>query len=355
VKILVDGVFFQIAQSGIARVWTEILRTWSQSDYKNNIILCDRSATAPEIDGITKIRIQRFDYSHVESDRFYLQGICDATSATAFISTYYTMPTRTPTALLVHDMIPEVLGWDLTAPMWAQKTHAIKCATRLIAVSRNTAHDLSRFHGTSRKIAVAYNGCSFTPPDASRILQFRRARGLLKPYFILSGRRGGYKNAALFFESFSRLGDSRDNYCIVCTGGEPIGETEVNAAGPAQIFRFELNDSDLAAAYAGAIALVYPSLYEGFGLPVLEAMSCGCPVITHNLASIPEVGGSAPLYIQPGFSSVDQLTRFLVDVQRTDIRFGMIERGLSQARNFGWDPLASTLIRELSEISTVGI
>jgi len=111
------------------------------------------------------------------------------------------------------------------------------------------------------------------------------------------------------------------------------------------LYLLPLSDAELKVAYSGAIALVYPSKYEGFGLPVLEAMACGCPVIACNTSSIPEVGGEAVLYIEP--DDVDGLTAALQTVQDPAVRDRLIAAGLIQARQFSWKQMADTVSEAL--------
>jgi hypothetical protein len=103
----------------------------------------------------------------------------------------------------------------------------------------------------------------------------------------------------------------------------------------------QLSDEELSAAYSGAVALVYPSQYEGFGLPVLEAIACGCPVITCPNASIPEVAGEAALYVND--DDVDGLANALCDVQKPNVRNSLIAAGLEQAKKFSWSKMAKTV------------
>ncbi len=103
----------------------------------------------------------------------------------------------------------------------------------------------------------------------------------------------------------------------------------------------QLSDEELALAYSGAMALVYPSKYEGFGMPVLEAMACGCPVITCPNASIPEVAGDAAIYVND--DDVDGLANALCEVQKPSIRNSLIAAGLAQAKKFSWSKMAQTV------------
>ena len=112
-------------------------------------------------------------------------------------------------------------------------------------------------------------------------------------------------------------------------------------AGPAAGYAGFFSDQDLSLAYGGAIALVYPSLYEGFGLPVLEGMQSGCPVITCQNSSLQEVAGSAALYV--GEHDPQEMSQALLAVQQPDVRGYLIKRGLERARMFSWQKSAELL------------
>jgi glycosyltransferase involved in cell wall biosynthesis/SAM-dependent methyltransferase len=346
-RIVVDGVFFQIAPTGIARVWRTLLQLWVANGFSEHLLLIDRGGTAPPIPGLKKRHVPAFTYASLDADRDLVQQICDEARADVFISSYYTLPRVTPSVMLVHDMIPEVMGWDLQHPMWVQKHLAMAHASHFVAVSQHTADDLQRFAGRQVAVSVAYNGCDFTPPTTDEVMLMRSRHGLLKPYFMLSGSRGGYKNVELFLDAFAQLGEARVRYGILCTGAEALNQRFVQSAGPADLKLLMLDDHELRCAYAGALALVYPSKYEGFGLPVLEAMSCGCPVITSRAASLPEVGGDAALYIDLGPGDTAQLLAHLQAVQQPEQRRAMVLAGFAQAAKFQWDRMAMQLMQAL--------
>lgn len=352
-RIVVDGVFFQFAPTGIARVWRTLLQLWMAGGHAEQLLLIDRGGTAPPIPGLKKRTAPAFTYENLDADRDLVQQICDEARADVFVSSYYTLPRGTPSLMLVHDMIPEVMGWDLRHPMWVQKHLAMAHASRFVAVSQHTADDLQRFVGRRLPVSVAHNGCDFTPPAAAEVLSMRSRHGLLKPYFMLSGSRSGYKNAELFLQAFEQLGKARADFGILCTGAETLDERFVKAAGPADLKRLMLDDHDLRCAYAGALALVYPSKYEGFGLPVLEAMSCGCPAITSRAASLPEVAGDAALYIDLGPGDAQQLLAHLQAVQQPEQRRAMVQAGFVQAARFSWDRMAAQLMQALCETAAM--
>lgn len=345
-KILIDGVFFQLYNTGIARVWRSVLEEWTKSDFAKYIVVLDRGGTAPKIPGIRYRSIPTYSYAATDADKEMLQQVCDEEGADLFISTYYTTPISTPSVFMAYDMIPEVLGADFNEPMWREKHNGIRHASAYISISENTASDLVKcFSGISpEQVTVAHCGVSntFTPATQADIQQFKMKYGISKPYFILVGAGSNYKNAGLFFQAFAQL-YSKQGFEIVCTGGSSLwlsAEYRQFTSG-CVVHPLQLSDEELSTAYSGATALVYPSLYEGFGMPVAEAMACGCPVITCKNSSIPEVAGEAAIYVNE--KDINAMANALCEVQKPEVRRQLIETGLQQAHKFTWSKMADTV------------
>ena len=327
-KIVIDMVFFQINRSGIARVWDSLLRVWADTAFAEQLIILDRCKTAPRIRGYCYIDIPAYNYGDMDADCAMLQAMCDQLDAVLFLSTYYTRPISTPSILMVHDMIPEKLNWDLGQPMWVGKNSAIDEAAQYICVSNNTASDLLFYHPESKgKITVAHCGVDarFHQPSEEEILNFKAKYQLSKPYFLLVGERSAHKNIGLFFSTVAQRAN-QTLFEVVCLGARAELETEFsNLASHTKVTMLRVSDDEMRSAYSGALALVYPSLYEGFGLPVVEAMASGCPDITCPSGSIPEIAGDDVLYA--GIDDVQTIIKAMLAVQQPTIRESLVSAG----------------------------
>ncbi len=344
-KIVLDGVFFQFRDnSGIARVWTSLLRQWSDSPFGQSLVVLDRDGAVPKFDGIGAYVSYKTYYSRgAAAETFLLEDVCRQYGADLFLSTHLTSPLETPSVMLVHDLIPELFGHDET---WLrEKRYCTYHASGYLAVSNHTLCDLHKVYPFSRQrpCCVAHNGVAgdFCPVEAQSVEEFRKRFALEKPYFLVVGSRAEHKNIQLFHQAFSRL-PNKEKYSIVCCGGGLELEAEVSTQlQGVQIRLLNLSDAELNTAYNGAVCLVFPSKYEGFGLPILEAMASGCPVITCSNASIPEVAGAAALYVDD--SNPEDLLRALIEIQSAEVRKNLIHAGKVQASQFAWDKSAQTM------------
>jgi glycosyltransferase involved in cell wall biosynthesis len=345
-RIIVDGVFFQRQSSGIARVWTALLEEWAKSGFIRHIVFLDRSgASAPQIPGLCREKIPAYDYARTGADSLALERVCRKLDADLFVSTYYTTPTATPSLFFGYDMIPEMTGADLSREAWREKRRAILHAAAHLMISENSARDLERIyelpHASTR---VAHCGVwrSFFRASPQEVASLRSKYRLTdQRYVLVVGERvsvDGYKNGELVFSAMRRLPDP-SRLTLVCVGGSPIIERHLAALAPTtRTIRLSLEDDELRAAYGGAHAFVYPSRYEGFGMPVLEAMACGAPVITCRNSSISEIAGDAALFV--GEDDPGGMAQAIECLWHPKVREEFIARGAAQALKFSFADMA---------------
>jgi glycosyltransferase involved in cell wall biosynthesis len=261
-----------------------------------------------------------------------------------------------PRVVTCHDILPLVLYRDYLpgGRPYLELMRAIDAARywgarRIIAISRHTADDLVRVLGVPpRRIDVVPHGVDherFRPPrspeEASSWAGVRKRLGVDQtPYFVYVGAADPRKKVDQLIEAFARA--KLDGVDLVLAGylrpshREAVEAALDRAGRPASIRVLGyVADEDLVPLLAGALALVYPSIYEGFGLPVLEAMASGCPVITTHASSLGEVAGDAALIVPP--ADLGALTRALVQAAREPaLRAELREKGLERAARFSW-------------------
>ncbi|RME69436.1 MAG: glycosyltransferase family 1 protein, partial [Chloroflexi bacterium] len=224
-------------------------------------------------------------------------------------------------------------------------------ADHVIAVSEATRQDLIELYGTpAEKISVLYHGVAshFRPQtDPACLHRLRQRYGLGERPFILSvGTIQPRKNFRRLIQAFARLDPP---YTLVIAGGRGWGESDIFAEavrlGLQDRVHFPgfIADDDLPALYSAAELFVYPSLYEGFGLPALEAMACGTPVVASNRSALPEVVGEAGLLVDP--LDVGAIAGAMAQVLTTpELRQKLSEAGQRRAAQFTWDGVARQLL-----------
>jgi glycosyltransferase involved in cell wall biosynthesis len=251
-------------------------------------------------------------------------------------------PEGTTTVLSVFDMIHEkfpgmVSPTDPTA--WA-KARAVERADHIICISESTRRDLLEVLGVpASKVSVVHLGCS--PGDGTESAKAPRVTG---PYLLYVGSRGGYKNFDNLLRAFASTPALHSHLRLVCFGGGPLSREEEATIAALRLERSRIiqlagDDRDLANLYSHTHALVYPSLYEGFGIPPLEAMAHGCPVVCSNASSLPEVVGDAAELFDP-----TDVPSIATAIERVVCSSGRAEslraRGRERAEHFSWDRCA---------------
>ncbi len=240
---------------------------------------------------------------------------------------------------------------------WSTR-HSVRIARRVIAVSRATAHDLAALNGVPEgKIRIIYSGVDklMQPVDnPEQIAKLCGRLGISGPYILHVGRLQARKNLPRLVEAFAQIRGTTRGLTLVLAGrkaGEHRGLlrqiSQLGLAGQVILPGF-VPEEDLPALYSGAAVCAFPSLYEGFGFPVLEAMACGTPVVCSSTSSLPELVGDAALMIPPTNTGAlaEAIHRLLVD---NDLRRTLIRRGLERVKRFSWEASARATLDVLLE------
>ncbi|MEW6602474.1 MAG: glycosyltransferase family 1 protein [Nitrospirota bacterium] len=244
-----------------------------------------------------------------------------------------------PFVLTIHDMIHDIFPeyFSMFSRISSNKRTLARRASRIIAVSENTKKDIVEQYGICEdKITVIYHGVSFFPQENHINIS------VPEKYLLFVGDRHKYKNFLNFIKSIAAILSEKCWFLVCCGGGDFSGNEKLvmrDLKIDNKVIMFSGDDGVLAYLYRHARVFVCPSLYEGFGIPVLEAMSCGCPVASSNVGSLPEVGGDAVSYFDPyDMASMEGVVRRIIYDKK--YRLDLIDRGLRQARHFSWDKAA---------------
>lgn len=273
----------------------------------------------------------------------------------------FNLPRKIKRVTVIHDLTPL-----LFPEMHVFRGHALqrlflprilRRADHIITNSVYTRSDvIKRFPFAQNKTTAALLGkeAIFQPDHRPEILG---KYGITNPYFLFTGTIEPRKNLPVLLKAFEHLkGETGSEHQLVLVGKVGWKSEELVQKIHASPFATDilqlgyLDREDLPAIYSQAIAFVYPSLYEGFGLPVLEAMACGTPVITTNVSSLPEVGGEAACYFAP-----EDVTRLVAHMQRlsedASLREQRIQASLQQAAKFSWEKAAKAFVGALEEMA----
>jgi glycosyltransferase involved in cell wall biosynthesis len=246
-----------------------------------------------------------------------------------------------PYVITVHDMIHEKASEIIHPkdPILSNKKTVIKNADGVIAVSQSTKDDLIELYGIApEKINVIYHGFSEKNSKNKKI-----AVCFPSKYLLYVGGRKHYKNFIFFVKSIVPLFRRYKDLFLVCTG-LPFSKDELIELNKQNILdrviSYSMNDSDIAYAYRHALAFIFPSLYEGFGIPLIEAFSLGCPVICSDINVFKEVAQDAALYFDPQNSdSIYTIISNYIDNVK-EIKNNLILRGIDRSKSFSWDKAA---------------
>ena len=285
--------------------------------------------------------------------------------ADIYHSPYYLMPywLNLPIIVTIHDLTPQLFSQYVPMPvrfLFRLTTHlALRQSAHVIAVSESTKRDLERYYlFPSQQATAVYHapGPCFQPQTTKEIARLRQQYNLPENYVLYLGINKPHKNLVQLLNAWQMLKEKTADSCLVIAGAwderYPEAKLQAERLQLGQLVRFlgPIANADLPALYAGATLFVFPSRYEGFGLPVVEAMACGTAVVCAHTSSLPEVGGEAVLYFEPDDveAMAKQISRLLKD---EPLRQQLEQAGLIQARQFSWSETALATLNVYRHVS----
>jgi len=260
-----------------------------------------------------------------------------------------------PLIVTVHDLIHEIFHDEFGKTKdYRPKKDILRIADHIICVSENTKKDLINIYNIdSKKISVVYHGNSFETVDQSFDETSIKKNN---NYFLYIGSRKRYKNFFTFVKAFKKNKEIYENYNIVCIGGGNLLDSEKKKLAEENInlkkiiIHQSYDDSALHSLYKNACALIYPSLYEGFGMPILEAMALNCPVICSDTSSMLEVSGDAALTFSP-LSYEDLSDKMFKIISDSVLRKKLIIEGIQQSKKFTWKKCANETLSVYNKLT----
>lgn len=338
-NICLDNIIYSLQKAGgISLYWSELGSGLMSKDadisfygYLNQNIFAKQLGNKVEKETTLSYKISR-----------YLDFKKKLPKGSVFHSSYYRISKQKDVVNIttVHDFTYEYYRAGLARFIHSwQKGRAIKKSDGIICISENTKKDLIKFYPyvDKNKIEVIYNGISevFNQlENPSKYLTDKFSNLITKKYILYIGDRSGYKNFNIAVQTLNQL----HGYSLVIVGGDILNDLEINSIKN-EYFHFQgIASKELNIIYNNAFCLLYPSSYEGFGIPLIEAMRAGCPVVSTNISSIPEVVKDAALLVDE--IDANNFIKEILKLENNDFRNKLIAKGFSQAKKYSWDKCA---------------
>jgi mannosyltransferase len=338
VRLHIDGIIFSLQHNGGISVYFRELLSRFTPEHQATLTLelpVKRRLDTASIAGVRQVGRPARIYERLRKAR-----TIGGENPTVFHSTYYRSPERRgqPTVVTVHDFVYQRLvrgprGW---MRRWLMNG-SITQAQHIICISEATRQDLLEFIPVraDQQVSVIHNGVSavFRPLQCSNA---GTSQPISRPFMLFVGQRAGYKNFRLALQALERLPDLE----LHCVGSGDLQAEELAGISEATRARVRylgfVDDEQLNALYNQAYCLLYPSVYEGFGIPVLEAMRAGCPVVSVDCKAVVEVGGPALLMSQDAsdpLALVDAIRQLETSGRRAELR----DMGIARSGQFSWN------------------
>lgn len=356
-----DEIFFRQRFGGVSRIFTKLIAGIEQLPEHQLLFNCTYSENEyllqlkPTISSFLKpyhfplkgklIRGIYGNYSHQKTIKVLKQNKADIFHPTFYADYYLPVLKKSTTKLVftVHDLIHEqTLSNPHYAEMAIMKAKNIQQAAQIIVVSQYTKNDLLRIYPNVNPDIV-----NIIPLAQSLPQQGIKPTNLPDNYILFTGERGGYKNFNRLLQSFALVAKSNPTMHLYCAGSSSLSTEELALAESLNvkhlIHQAKLSDTELRYVYQHAKLFVFPSTYEGFGIPMLEAFNAGVAVIAHNATSLPEVGADAALFVDATNINIlaDAINELL---NNENLRLSLIEKGKKREQQFTWQKhIQSTL------------
>jgi glycosyltransferase involved in cell wall biosynthesis len=315
-RIVFDGLIYYLQkQGGISRYFDALINGLAERSDCEIVVIMRKNKIDKTFN--ERVKIETIDSTIYSGNRLskYISVFIDGIKINKFLkdrgysrdsiihSTYYRhyKGITGKQVVTVHDFTPEkfpkLFGGLLDRLNVYNKRNAIKKADALISISNNTKVDLIDLYGIDQgKIRVVYLGVD---KIFAKAVEYKKGD---KPFFLFVGNRNSYKNFSFILKAISSW-SQKDRYDLVCLGGGRFNKEEIGSIESLNLTRTVkqisyVDDAGLVSYYNRAHALIYPSLYEGFGLPIIEAMACGTPVICSDIPVFREIGGKFPLFFK---------------------------------------------------------
>jgi glycosyltransferase involved in cell wall biosynthesis len=341
-KVIFDNIIFFLQKSGGGTIyWLEIIRRANQDDSIKAVFSEPVAKHENKFRSTLKIKVTLFERLPLLLLRI-LNFSLPINEKAIFHSSYYRISksSKAINVITIHDFTSEFFFTGIRRFIHLnRKRNGIKHADGIICISKNTKSDLLKLYPyiNENKIKVIYNGVGdeYFQLSKSSVSKEDYPEILNKKYILYIGHRTLYKNFFLAAETVSVLDDSFSLLII----GEKLTSLEVEKLDKVIKNRYVclsgIDNKTLNIFYNFAFCLIYPSSYEGFGIPIVEAMKAGCPVVTTNNSSIPEVAGNAAIIVSE--ITVDNFASAIFNLCDESLRKKTIEMGLFQSNFFSWD------------------
>lgn len=360
-RIVINGLQYKQKSSGIGVMIRELFGAYSRLTERKCQVFMPKDAPEMPLSEVSEEVRLGFAYGASLRRMFFqtfgLGGYC---KETVLLTTDSKVPFRLPKSCVVLPLITDLAlyrlseTYKLSRVLWWRLQYRYLCwrADRFLAVSEFTKREMAAIlHIATEKIEVVPCACGrqFQPVrDEKKLAAVRKKYGLPERFVLFVGNFNPRKNLERLIQSFDMLkeqGDVVQNLVIAGEQGWKFNKTnalaEIKHKGNIHFCGF-VADEDMPTLYSAADLFVFPTLYEGFGIPVLEAQSCGTPVLTSNCSSLPEVAGSGAVYVEP--YSVASIAEGMKRVLRDEnLRQEMISLGLANVKRFSWESSAERL------------